>query len=635
MGDALFVLFLAWIAAGIGGLILPRFARPPARPDLYAALAIPLGLGVLSLSVLALGLLGCLDRRHLSLLLGFSILVAALPGTKLLVRTGKLAARCAIRTIVRGSWLDRAFLGLTAVALAGCGMVATIPVTDGDALCYHLQVPKTFLAKQTIFFEPDLHETIYPLVTELLDAIALEFRGPVACRWIELLLGLVFAGNVTLLARPVLRNQAWWAGSIALVVPAITNGMTSALNDVALAAFGTASIAASLRAIDRPSVGSAALAGCFMGMASGVKYPALVLLGILLIVMIACPGFIKSGERAADLRARLIMALAFAMASVLVGGVWYLRAYLHTGNPIFPYFRQVFGGAGLDEVMDPSRRSLAVTPWNIVTALAPMTLFPNRFESFSHQLGPVFLLFLPALLLERPPRRVLTLVAIGYAFLTLCLSQRQSMRFVLTAIGPFAVGVAYLARSWMRRQSKPASLILGILIVCLAMESAQAVGRCRGGLKVILGVESVEHYLTVREPTYQLGRWIEGHLPENACLIGQDHRGFYIPRPYSMELAHRRRTGLGRHGETPVQIIRTLRNSGFTHVLLCPPIPENSIEFDPTLGRILESWIAERTPLYRQDLADADGTVRRYSIYEIMDPAPMVATSPTNDFEVR
>ena len=62
-------------------------------------------------------------------------------------------------------------------ALLGTAMVAMGPVTDGDALCYHLQVPKVFLMRGSVGFEPDLHETVYPLVTELIYTPALEFRG--------------------------------------------------------------------------------------------------------------------------------------------------------------------------------------------------------------------------------------------------------------------------------------------------------------------------------------------------------------------------------------------------------------------------------------------------------------------------
>ena len=85
-----------------------------------------------------------------------------------------------------------------------------------------------------------------------------------------------------------------------------------------------------------------------------------------------------------------------------VGSPWYLRALWYTGNPVYPFFRHVFGGAGLDEVLDPIKRPMAVTVVNLLTALGPLSLQPDRFDSFSHQFGPVFLLFLPALLLERP-----------------------------------------------------------------------------------------------------------------------------------------------------------------------------------------------------------------------------------------
>src|SRR6185312_6735363 len=121
-----------------------------------------------------------------------------------------------------------------------------------------------------------------------------------------------------------------------------------------------------------------------------------------------------------------------------------------------------FGGAGLDEVLDPIKRPMPVNPWNLLTALVPLTLQPDRFDSFSHQFGPVFLLFLPALFFERPPRRIVAIATLGYAFLALCLSQRQSMRFVLIAIGPMSVGVAWLASIWRDRRSVPGRVVIGL-----------------------------------------------------------------------------------------------------------------------------------------------------------------------------
>src|SRR5690606_2956151 len=74
-----------------------------------------------------------------------------------------------------GRTLGLVFDEALAVILLGTLLTALAPPTDGDALCYHLQVPKLFLWGGAAVYEPDLHETVYPLVTELLYAVALAF----------------------------------------------------------------------------------------------------------------------------------------------------------------------------------------------------------------------------------------------------------------------------------------------------------------------------------------------------------------------------------------------------------------------------------------------------------------------------
>jgi hypothetical protein len=514
----------------------------------------------------------------------------------------------------RGIW-DLLFDLALAVGLVGVLLTALTPVTDGDALCYHLQVPKVFLAWGAVGFDPDLHETVYPLGVEALYAVALAFRGPVACRLIQAVLGLVFALNVAALARPALGRRARWAAAVALLVPAVSNGMGAPLNDVALAAFGAAALHAVLRHRDEPTWQNALLAGALGGFAVGVKYPALVWVGLLGIAL-ACARWCCST------RERVTHMVGYALAVVLAGGWWYLRAWLWTGNPVYPFFRHTFGGSGLDVVLDPIKRPLAVTPGNLLTALGPMTLDPERFDSVAHQFGPAFLLFLPGLFLLRPPRRVALVAGLGWAFLTVCLTQRQSMRFLLIAVGPMAVGVAWVAAELRRRGSLASQAVLAILLALLVFEAGIAARRARHGLGVVLGRESAERFLSRREPTVVVGRWIAANLPETARIVGQDHRGYYLPRPYTMELAHRRRTGLAGAGEPPAATVERLRSAGFTHLLLCPPVPEDAVEFDPTLSRRLAPWLESRTPLYRADLADADGVVRRYAIYALGEETP-------------
>ncbi len=602
MLDLLFLALLTAWSAGLGLAILARSIGVPENRCDALGLAVPLGLGSLSLAAFALGEIGALGRGGLLLILG----LGAVPASLALRRFTRSIARPSVPSDLP-SWIFDAALIATVL---GTLLTALSPVTDGDALCYHLQVPKIFLHDRAMTFEPDLHETAYPLVVEMLYAVALAFRGPVACRLVQWVLGLAFAANVAAIARPVLGDRARWAGTIALLTPAISNGMGAPLNDVALAAFGNAALAA-LVVSGRVSTRSAALSGVLAGMAIGVKYPGLVWAAVL-------GGSLLGRGRG------FRPFVAFAACTLLVGGGWYLRAYGLTGNPVHPFFRGIFG-SGIDDVLDPIKRPMAVSPWNLLTALGPMTLDPDRFDSLAHQFGPAFLLFLPGLLLLGPPRRVVGVVLLGFAFLTTCLCVRQSMRFVLTAVGPMAVGVAWAASAWWDRRGVPGRVLVGILALILAFEATIAVGRARHGIGVVLGRETAESFLDRREPTYRVGRWIAANLPADARIVGQDHRGFYLPRPYTMELAHRRRTGLTSRGESAEEVVDHLRRQGFTHLMLCPPVPEAAVEFDPTLSRRLAPWLSGHSPTFREAISDADGVTRLYSIYDLDAPAEVAA----------
>jgi hypothetical protein len=620
MIDLGFAALLALISAGFGKRILDGLGQSPDHPLDAIALALPLGMGLLALATLALGEFGWLNFVGLSVLLAVLIELGIISWFRLF-REIKAWLRARVRTRSRTS-LSLFFAICLGLVLGGTALTALTPVTDGDALCYHLQVPKVFLIRGAVSFAPDLHETVYPLVTEMLYALALEFRGPVACRCIQWVLGVVFAANVTALARPCLGRRAWWAGTIALAVPAVSNGMSAPLNDVALAAFGTAAIFAWVRLHERPSWSAAIVAGLLAGLAIGVKYPALVLCGLLM-PAVALRVIYQGATAPGAARPRwLALATVYFATAMAAGGCWYLRAYVHTGNPVYPYFRNVFGGAGIAEVLGPDKRPLPVTLFNLVSALVPLSLQPDRFDSFSHQFGPVFLLFLPAIFLYRAPKRVLVLVGIAYAFLVLCLTQRQSMRFVLIALGPMSIGVAYVASVWCKRPTVPGRLLIAVLVAVMGFEASLAVARSRHVLALLLGRESAAEFLARREPTFSVGQWAARNLPKDARLIGQDHRGFYIPRDYTMELAHRRRTGLGERGESPGEVVERLCEAGFTHVMFCPPAPETPVEFDPTLGRLLDPWIAGQTALFHQDLTDGDGVLRHYSIYELSSQQP-------------
>ena len=554
MLDLGLALFLALVAAGIGKRLLSWIGELPGHPLDALALATPLGLGLLALGCLLLGQAGRLNLVGLAVLLGVATELGLLAGFRLL----RELARHSLKKSEKGSTtvVDRLLLVFLVLTLGATALAALAPVTDGDALCYHLQVPKVFLVRQAVYFDPDLHETVYPLVTELLYAIGLEFRGPVACRCLQWVLGLVFAAGVAALARPSLGRRAWSAAAPAVLVPAISNGMAAPLNDVSLAAFGVAAFLAWTRCFDRPSRASTVVAGAFTGLAIGVKYPALVLAGLLTAATLLRPVLDPAWRSRRGAIRTLMMAAGFLGTAVLLGGAWYLRAYAYTGNPVFPFFKSWFGGAGLDEVLAPIKRPLAVNVWSLLGAIVPLTLEPDGFDSFAHQFGPVFLLFLPALLFERAPPRA------GPGGRGLCfpggVHDSAAEHAVPLVRGGADVGRHRLPGHALGRAWNETGAGAGDGPDARARPGDRPVAhprRCAAG--VVLGRETFAEFLGRCEPTYRVGRWVARNLPATARLIGQDHRGFYIPRGYTMELAHRHRTGLGQNKESSARSWRS------------------------------------------------------------------------------
>ena len=347
----------------------------------------------------------------------------------------------------------------------------------------------------------------------------------------------------------------------------------------------------------------------------GVKYPALVLAGLLGLAIAArflarafsrsrpgrtaahsdCPGRRDRAGRSGPTPRPLAHVVVFAAVAWLsaaagISARTSTRAIRSTRSSA-----QAFGGAGLDEVLDPIKRPMAVD------ALEPADgarAVDARARSVRQLLAPVRagLPAVPAGAAAGSGRRgaCWALAAIGYAFLTLCLTQRQSMRFVLIAVGPMSVAVAWLARTWW-----DAATVARHALVVGAAAGARIrgePGRRAGAARArawCSGASRPSHYLARREPTYPrrpVGRRAPARVgppgragPPRLLHPARLHDGAGPP-PTDRPGPPRR---VGRRGRRP-----TPRRPGFTHVLLCPPVPETAVEFDPTLGRLLAPWLA-------------------------------------------
>lgn len=516
------------------------------------------------------------------------------------------------------TWLKRGAMILAALACAGSLVTALAPPTAGDALCYHLELPKAFLADHALGHLPDSENSTYPLLVEMWFLWGLALDGGVAAQLVHWGLGMLLILASVVLATPIVeRPWAWIVGAIVALVPGVTNQMTAPLNDVALAAFTTLALAAWWRGtVGGESRRWFVLAGVAGGAALSTKYLAAL---FAVAVGVAAAWSIVCDRR----RCRVIVEGTAVVLTVAlsVSGVWYLRAARHRGNPVYPFFSEVLGSdaAGAHETLPESKSPLGRNPVGLATAAWHVTMHPERFGGRGHQLGALFLAAVPGIVLTRRLRGLGMISATALAYCVAWYLLRQNVRFLLPVVPLLAVIVVWV---WMEMSRFPRLarwMAGGAFAMILAVGAAVPVLRCRHQLAVAAGFETRDAYLARHEPTWQAAQVCNELFGPGAHLLSQDHRAYHFRCRVTRESVYRRRTRYDERIADPATVAHALAQAGFTHVLLAENLSDRGIQYDPTLSRLVDAQSAagqcdSLVRLVEYRFADADGALRRYRL---------------------
>lgn len=617
-------------AFALGRPLLRRFRL--AEEDRLATLVWSLMLGwlALGLALAGLGLLGWLHRGAIgiaTLALGLAGIyqLGGLRGWRRSLGAASNAeseatAGCPPPPPAIALWLLAALAG---VAVLGSLASALAPPTAGDALCYHLELPKRFLLEHRLYFSPYDDNCTFPLLTEMWYLWGLAVNGAVAAQLVHWELGLVLAAAGVLLARPVLGHRwAWMAGAVVLLVPGVNNQMTAPLTDVALAAWVALALAAWWRAVMEETAQQRRrwflLAGVAAGGALSTKYVALLMVAALGLVWLGLL-WRRPGQRRALLRGAAIM----AAAALLVAGVWYARAAWYRHNPLFPYFSDTLAAADSDvaaatTTLPAAKSPLGRSPLKLLLSPWYVSLFPERLGGRAHQLGVLFLAALPGLLFCRRLRGLGLLLAVAACYWVVWFLLRQNVRFLLPIVPVLAIAAVWVAVEVGRFPPLPRRIIGVVTAGLLLLMAAAPLWRCRGQLAVATGLESRTHYLLGHEPSYAVALRANALLRPDARILSQDLRNFYIQRRVTRESIFRRTTHYAQRVTDPGDLSRVLRAEGFSHLLLAETLAGSGIDFDPTLRRLADAQ-SQADPerlvsMGSYDFRESDGTVRRYRL---------------------
>ncbi|MDW8104585.1 MAG: hypothetical protein RMK92_06190, partial [Armatimonadota bacterium] len=490
------------------------------------AFGFALSSGALSYLVLAAGLLGWLQRGTLWLLLGMVLLVGAVAWWRTRSTSGD-APRLPERTV----------LLLELLAVLALPMVASPPsATDWDGLSYHLAAPAIWLREGRIGYIPFMHHSNFPFVIEMqyLWALGVGFGagGAKVFHWATLLLAMA---AVLAFARRA-GFSGFWAALSLISVPVVLWEATVAYADLATAAYTTLCLLAAWNGAGEADASTRrrwlTLAGVMGGLALGTKMTALGSIGLLALLLV--------WEMVRARRVRVGEVALCVGVALLIGAPWYIKTYLYTGNPVYPFFYEIFGGrnwtaenariyreAQLAFGLGREPHQLLLSPFNL-------TFYWSRFFDplpFVGSVGFVYLAgLIPLFFVRGLPDAARWWMLFSLVSLALWFVLMQQVRYLMTIFPLVSLWCGWLAAQsdyrWTARAMQTA-IVLQVLWCAVGISPLWS-------RSLAVWSEGASAYLQRTLPgVWEASEWVNRNtLPGAGVVLYDETRGFYLQRRY-------------------------------------------------------------------------------------------------------
>jgi hypothetical protein len=534
-----------------------------------------LGLGVICIVALGLGSVGGLRWWAVG---PAALVMIAVAGHDVL---RSLRARRSVPQVQRPRV---AMLLLPAVAAVLIAVQAVAPYVVAPDLTYdataaHLVIAREFATRGSTAAMPEQLGSYFPALAQVSYALATLFSSIDSAKFVHFFVGLLTAGAVFATARRLAGVAAGLlAAALWLSIPLVLWEMSTAYVDLFGTLYSSLSVLTALAWVETRQTRFGLLTGVMIGFGLGVKMN-LGLTGAAVFVAVAMAG-VRSRQ---DARVWLMSAVLAA----LVGAPWYLRAYLMTGNPIFPILNGVFKSSQWYPVnenfnfstfgMGTQTSDWLRLPWRLTIATSRFAELPDGSLGLFPLLVGATLIVSP--LLVRLDRRVVLLWVFTLVGTLLCFGYVQYARYLLPVF-PAAAGLAgaTLVGVFQRvlGRAAGAAIVSGsasalVFIALPLLIPMQWKVPTTVPWAVDLGLQSRQRYLGEGFREVTAFRWIEQNLesdaPPNVLAVG------YSDAPFAYSGARiylGQQTYLGRQvlsARDPQEVLRVLHDNEIKYVL--------------------------------------------------------------------
>lgn len=614
IGILLFLMVLfVMTSAGVRLLGIKNHLFQPGEIIIYGS---ALGLFLLSLSVLVLGLLGHLTP--ITLIASFSIWFIV--GYRNFYKLEELWRVFASQISFRKNYFN--FFILTCILFSALAVIVGIlaPETANDSLCYHLHVPKIFLQLGRIQRIPCEINSLFPFFMEMLDSYGIAWHQISLAKCFHAFTAILAAGSIFLAGKKVVPHSskiaAGFASMLFITTPGIVNQMGTTYVDISLAGFTGLAFYAYLQWSDSRRSFWAILSGVMLGISLSIKFLALISFFAIFILMV-----LDSIKKSSESNLRSL--LWFIGTAFLGCSYWYLRAWMELGNPVYPYFYQIFK-AGVPNIHYDDIGTTK-TLWNFIRMPWLMSIKPQIFEGFGDNIGPSYLALVPIGVLAGFKNPVLKRAGFFSLFyLVMWFFLGQSLRFFFPALPILALFMVEAIDFLLRTKSR---LFIGLFKLCFSLlifiHTGLAIYHYRGAVRVSFGLETGEAYLTRVERSYAISQFVNRHLPPDAKILNAvEVRMFYFDRTMVREDMYAHDTSYQSKAKSAQEVLNLLKQDGFTHILLTtgPGIEWNNLpalRIPSILLNPEKSLATLKTPLYTYTFTGPGQPSVTYSLYEI------------------
>lgn len=395
------------------------------------------------------------------------------------------------------------------------------PEIGFDALWYHLTLPKLYLMYNGIFHIPGaiLYYSDMPRLTEMLFTAGLSFGSDFWARIFEYGFGILTCIVLYKIGRKFLSNR--WA--ILLPVIYYSNLVVgwesfSGYIDLSRTFFATLGLLAFLTWTEKKEQKYFVYAALFIGVTIATKLLALADIGVYAVALF----FYEKQSVALSLRLKRIATFIFL---ALLGPLpYFVFAFVHTGNPIFPLFSHTV--------------SLGIT-WQIFNPLFLVRALWTTLAQASDPINPFYLAIFPFIIIfwkklwhEIP---LLVIFALGGLIAWYITPQTGGGRYILPYLPVLSVVGVYIVSSLSKGYQR--AFILFIFLVALISLGVRGAANVKF-LPVIFHRETEAHFMQ-NHLQFNLGDFydIDGYFAKHIkstdrVLLYGFHNLYYVNFPF-------------------------------------------------------------------------------------------------------